>query len=525
MTWLALIMAVAAAGFGLARWLRLPVIPLLLFAGMLLSILHAVPQEALTYNVVELGLSFLVFAAGMELTPARFARQRKAVLMVGLMQFAVVGLVGYGAACLLGFKGTSALYLGVAVSTSSTLVVVNHLKTRHQLFEPFGRLVIGVLLIQDLLMILLIVLLANLPGGALAVFKGLAGVSVVAGLALAGQRWVFPYLIIRLKPDEETLLLMVLALLFAMLGLAFHLGLPPVTGAFLAGFALAKFPVNGVVRGLLNSLSDFFQAVFFTALGAVVSTPEGPLVIRALLLACIVVVITPPLVTLIAEYAGFNSRAAVESGLLLAQTSEFALVLGLTGHEVLGQISSDVLSVIAIVTVLTMTLTPFLGTDRVTRRLLQWHPLRRRMSEEGALRDHVVMLGFGAGGMWVHKPLVQHGYEVLVVDDDPVVIEQLQKAHVHCLRGDGSDTKVLNRAGARQARFILAGMRRVGDAEKVIAHVGKVPVFARVFEQDEADRIDKLGGIPILNAEAAADTFMEWFDKTQQARQSAIRSD
>jgi hypothetical protein len=208
------------------------------------------------------------------------------------------------------------------------------------------------------------------------------------------------------------------------------------------------------------------------------------------------------------------SRPATESGLLLAQTSEFALVLGLTGYEMLGQIDPEVFSLIALVAVMTMTLTPFVATDRFTTFLLHLHPLRRRMKADTEISGHMLVLGFGAGGMWVIKPLQQAGHKLLVVDDDPVVIEQLKRMKIPCLRGDGADEKVLDMAGAGRARMILASMRRVQDTERVLRHVKGVPVVARVFERFEADAVRRLGGTPILNSLAAADTFIEWFDKT-----------
>jgi hypothetical protein len=249
-------------------------------------------------------------------------------------------------------------------------------------------------------------------------------------------------------------------------------------------------------------------------MGSLVVISDLAMVWQAALLAVAILLITPPLVAIVAEWQGMLSRPATESGLLLAQTSEFALVLGLTGCEMLGQIRPEIFSLIALVAVMTMTLTPFVATDRFTTFVLHLHPLRRRMKADHQISGHVLVLGFGAGGMWVVKPLQQAGHEVLVVDDDPGVIEQLKRMKIACLRGDGADEKVLDMAGAGRARMILASMRRVEDTERVLRHVRGVPVLARVFEAVEADAVRHLGGTPILNSLAAADTFTEWFDKT-----------
>ena len=103
------------------------------------------------------------------------------------------------------------------------------------------------------------------------------------------------------------------------------------------------------------------------------------------------------------------------------------------------------------------------------------------------------------------------------VDDDPAVIDQLQNAGIPCLPGDGSDEKTLRRAGAREAKLIIASMRRVEDAAKVLRHAPGVPVVTRVFEATDAARIEQLGGTTILNSHAAAETFLDWFEKSGRA--------
>jgi Kef-type K+ transport system membrane component KefB len=513
---LAQLLLAATVAFGIYRWLRLPVIPLMLGTGILLSITGLAPAAPFSENILQLGLAFLMFVAGAELTPRKFSAQARVVRTVAGIQFAAIGILGYAIALLLGYPQMIALYIAFALCASSTLVVVRHLKQQQQLFEPFGRVVLGVLLLQDLAIIIVIIVLAKAPEGLVSLATGLGGFTLLAWIALLCQRRIMPRIMVELGLDEETLLLAALATLFAFAGLAHALGLPPVTGAFLAGFSLSAFPVNGVIRGLLSSLSDFFLAVFFVALGTLVVMPDGTLLLHALLFAAFVVVVTPVAVTIVAMRSGLTARSAIESGLLLAQTSEFSMVIAITGVA-LGHIPPALFSVIALVTVLTMTLTPFVATDRTTRYLLSLFPGRRSLGLgiDGAPSGHVLLLGFGAAGMWVVKPLLAAGHKLLVVDDDPAVVEQLERAGIPSMRGDGSDQETLARAGARNARLIIATMRRVEDAHAVILHVGKVPVVVRVFEFADAERIRQLGGIPILNSVAAADTFMDWFERDE----------
>jgi CPA2 family monovalent cation:H+ antiporter-2 len=360
-----------------------------------------------------------------------------------------------------------------------------------------------VLLLQDLLLILIIVMLAKMPDGPTAVAAGMGGTVALFALAILCQRWLMPLLVVRLKLDEETLLLSILATLFVFIALSFWMGIPIIAGAFLAGFALSAFPVNGLVRGVLGSL------------GLIVTVPDTVVLLEGLGLALLVLLVTPPLVTVAAEWIGLSSRSAIESGLLLAQTSELSLVLLLNGL-LLGHVTPEIFSILALVTVVTMSCTPFLATDAMTERLLHLHPLHRRPAAGFMKKDHVLLLGFGAGGMWVVKPLREAGHDVLVVDDDPVVIRELQQAGIPWIYGDGSDAKTLEQAGARDAKLVIAAMRRIEAAERVLKFLKGKPVIVRLFEEEHARRVQEMGGIPILNSMAAADTFMQWFTTTKQ---------
>ncbi len=523
MTELALLLFVAAVGHGISRATGIPPIPLLLGLGMTLSFTGLVPHgedwgphssgDDPAIFILELGLTFLVFASGIELNPQRFRRQRRVVVRVGLVQFLAMGAVGYAAARAFGFAQIEAVYLGFAVTASSTIVALRQLQVTQQSFEPHGRMVVGVLLLQDALTIAVLVALSHFGGGIASLASGYGAALVLAAAAWILQRRGARWIAERCDGDEEALLLAALTVLFLFLGAADFAGLPLVAGAFLAGYALSSFPVNGLVGGLLQSISDFFRALFFVALGSLVDIPGAEAVSTALVLAVLVLVLTPPLVTAVAEWTGLTSRAAIESGLLLAQTSEYSLVIGFVGLQ-LGHLDRDAFAVIAIMAVVTMTATPLLARESVARKLMALHPLRRRRRDRPAsdFANHALILGLGSSGQWVLRPLLAAEVPVLVVDDDPIVIAELDAKGVPCLRGDGADEDILAQAGVSRARFVVASMRRVSDAEKVLSLLGSsVPVFARVFEREDAERIRRLGGTPISNSAAAAEEFQKWF--------------
>jgi Kef-type K+ transport system membrane component KefB len=512
---IALLLAAAAVGFALARWLKLPAVPFLLVAGLALNVLGLMPPRELLEDTLQLGLAFLVFAAGIELSPRRVGSQRGAAVRVGIAQFVVLGGIGFAAILPFRLPIQEGIYLALALAASSTLLVVRLLQQRKQMFEPFGRLVLGVLLMQDMLVILLLPILTGLPDGIPEALRGLAGTATLLLGVVVWIAWLAPLLVIRMKLDEEGLLLVSLATLFIFIGGAVYLGLPMIAGAFLAGVSLSGFPVSGIVRGQLSSLSDFFLATFLTALGGLITIPEPADLAIALVMIAIVVLVTPPLVTVIAEAAGMSARAAIESGLLLAQTSEFSLVVALQGWST-GHIREESLTIVAIVTMVTMFLTPFIATNKMTWRLMAIHPIRRRMGLAQPRSGHVLLLGCGDTGLPILETLMTAGHDVLVVDDDPAVIEALRDGDVPCIRGDGSDFEVLRMAGAEQAGVIISTMRRPRDSLHLLTRVHDIPVLVRVFDDEDADRIEHHGGIPISYAAAATDDFLAWLDQATE---------
>jgi len=518
MTGVALLLLAAAVAFGLSRWSRLPAIPLLLLAGVGLrragdAFGLAVPEDLIRQNV-ELGIAMLVFAAGVNLSPRRMRDGLGPVAAVALIQFFALGSAGYGCARLLGYEPVVAAYVGCALSASSTLVAVRQLQERRQMFEPFGRLTLGVLLIQDALIILFMVALERTPEGWSSVAGGLGATVALGGLAFALHRWAIPWITTRGALDEEQRMLGSLALLFGMAGLASALDLPFVAGAFLAGFALAAFPANGLVRGMLDSLSAFFLALFFISVGALLVVPSAELLAHGLIFAAVLLAVTVILVAVVAEIAGYSTRASIETALLLSQTSEFSLVVALAGVGA-GAISGELFSMIALLTVGTMTLTPFVARENVAWRLMKLHP-RYKKGERAALElgGHAVVLGYGRAGPGTLKFLRERAVPVAVVDDDAAVIRGLIRQGVPCIQGDASDERTLRQANAREARIVLCSIRRTRDAQKVLDHMAgsDVPVIVRTFESDDAAMVEAAGGTPLRTAEISAELFVDWLD-------------
>ncbi|MFP4352005.1 MAG: cation:proton antiporter [Puniceicoccaceae bacterium] len=520
MNGLAALLFVAAVAFGLARWTRIPEIPLLVAAGFALRLAAdasglELPTGTL-FSAVELGLAMLVFSAGIDLSPRRLRGRTGPILSVGLWQFSILGLVGVGLALALGYAPRTALYLGCALSASSTLVVVRILQRRQLMFEPFGRLVLGVLLLQDVLIVVLLVVLENLDAGAADLLLACGRAALLGAFALALHRFVVPFAARRLHLDDEERLLFALGILFLFIYLAVWLGLPFVVGGFLAGFALSAFPMNGLIRGMLGSLSSFFLALFFIGIGFFCILPPPLLWLHALLFALVLVLVTVVLVSWLAERHGLSARDALEAGVLLSQTSEFSLLVLLAGVGA-GLIGEEVFSMFVLLTVATMALTPFLARERVVRRLMKLHPRARRGTGEPLdVSGHAVLIGYDQTGPTMERLLRQAGVPVVVVDEDPAVIRRLAEEGVRFVEGNAASPEVLGRANLRGARLVLAGLTRRRGLRELLeqTRLTDTLVLIRAFEPEERLLAGRYEGVVVVDTvEATVRAFERWMEK------------
>ncbi len=518
MSGLTLLLIAAAIAFGLSKLLRLPPIPLLILSGIGLRLfaqqLNIEVSELMLGEMIEIGLTVLVFTTGADLSPRRMLGNTRGIIIVAVTQFVVLGLAGISTAIFLNYNLTTALYLGFALSASSTLVVVRHLQQRRQMFEPFGRLTLGVLLVQDILIILLMVALLSYPGGVLTVVSNLAGTISLGLIAFLIHLKFIPWFTQNLKLDDEELMLSSLGILFVFTGIAYLLKLPLLVGSFFAGFVLSAFPMNGLVRGMLGSLSSFFLALFFISIGAILTMPDRLLIGHSLIFTVVLIFVTVLLVTIVSEKVGYSTRTSIETGLLLSQTSEFSLLLAYTGIAS-GLITEDLFSMIACITVSTMTLTPFIAQEKVRWALMRLHPRYRKGERSCAnYKDHAVLLGYGRSGPKKLKFLRNHGLDVVVIDEDASVIRRLIAQNVPCVQGGISNINLLEQANCKQARVVICSMRQSHDAHIALNYLRNYPVKVVVstFEHSETEYVQKAGGYPVQTALASSQKFIKWFD-------------
>lgn len=512
MTAFALLLIGAALAYGVAGWLKIPSPPLLVAAGVVLNASGALGETEMVSFILMLGVTVLVFIAGTELSPSRFAKQGMAALKIGLAQFAALSALGFGVSYLFGLSLAGAAYVALAIAASSTFLVVRILKSRRQFYEPFGRLVLGVLLVQDVLVILALAAVMHWDDGQLAIESALLRSVALLAIAWMMSRTFVPWLLTSAVDESEARLIVVLAILFAFIGAVYTLDVPIVIGAFCAGFAISPFPVNAIIRGQLTSFSDFFVTLFFTALGAMLVVPSPPAMLFAVILIAGVVILTPLLVAWFAQRSDMTATSSVESGLLLSQTSELSLVVVLLGAGS-GHLPDEFLAAIALVTVITMLLTQLIATDRNVSRLLNLHPLTlRNQLDQYEIENHVVLFGAGRNTGELLVELLERDHDIIVVDHDPVVCSWAAKLGAHAVRADAAAPPVLRQVRAHHARVVITTLTRLSDNCRIVQELDGIPTLVRVYEAAEVEAIEEAGGIPIPYSEAATQDFLRWFD-------------
>ncbi len=516
MTTLTLALVAAALALALSARFRVASAPLAIGAGVALSALGAPIDSEMLLEGLLLAATFLVFAVGTQLERQAIARYRSAAIGIAALYLGVTAAIAMAVARLVDLDGITVVYLVLALASSSTLLVVDLLRHRRQSFDPFGRLTTGVAVTQDVVVIFAIGLFGPALLGATEL--GLAGLTIAGLLALtwALSRFVAPAALVRGTLSDEEELLIVLAVLFLFVGLAWGGGLPIVLGAYLAGVVFSRFPVGGVVRGHIASFSDFFTVLFFALLGAFVGIPKPQEFWAEAILIVTVLLLRPVLLLPILRRMQLTVKASMQSMTMLAQAGEVGLIVALVavGQEHVGE---DLVSTVAVVVMVTMALAPMLSSARMVSWLTHAYPQRWPAPTPGR-RGHVIVIGAGDGGRAVLAQLEPLAVDVIVIDDDPVALDALTSRGVTTLRGDGTDTSILHQAEAEHAAAIVSTMRDLHDNEQLLARVDGPSVLMRVFSTEDAARMRELGGVPVIESELATSRFLEWYEGAAQHR-------
>lgn len=535
------LIVVAATLFAfLARRIGMPSIVAYLLAGLALGpVTGLVRQSAALALISEIGIALLLFLVGLELSFHKIKDVGRVAVVAGIGQVVFTALGGYALCWLLGFGVMEAVFLAVGLTFSSTVVVVKLLDEKGELNSLYGRIAVGIFLVQDLVAIIILTFLAGLGGGAgggrevsmnlAAVAGGLArafgGMILLLAVALLAARYVLPKPFAWSARRPEVLLIWSLSWCFALVLAAHTLHLSLEIGAFLAGISLAQLPYNEDLHRRVHPLMNFCIAVFFVLLGVkmeiAAAAAEWPTVT---VLSLFVLLGNPAIFVWIIGRMGYGLRTTFYTSVTVAQISEFSFIVVALGVNS-GLVGESVMSLTALVGLATITVSAYMirfnrPLYECCRRLglLRWFVPRRTLSmpeEDNSresthnLNNHVIVVGMNSLGRRLATTLAEKNIPVVAVDTDP---HKLRGLPCRTELGNVAYKAVLDHLNLRQARLLVSTLRidATNDLLAYRCREAGVPCAIHVHDLREMENllaigtdylmISKVDGVKRLNA-------------------------
>jgi len=471
---IALILLLAALAGGVAHLFKQPLIVAYIFVGVAAgpSVFGIVSSAGEVELLAKVGIAILLFLVGLKLDINLIKSTGVVALLTGVGQVVFTSVIGYFIIIALGFDTLQAIYIAVALTFSSTIIIVKLLSDKRELDMLHGRIAVGFLIVQDLLVIVAMILIVaigqpsdeSITGQVVRTF--LSGFIFLAAVALIAK-FVLPRMLDWLTQNQELTLLFSVAWAVSLGAASYALGLSLEVGAFIAGVALASTPYRESIGARLVSLRDIMILFFFISLGAELNfTNAFSQLYPALVLSIFVLFGNPIIVMIIMGFMGYRSMVSFKAGLAVAQISEFSLILIALGYS-LNQVNEDVLSLVTMVGVITITISTYfiLYSDQIYRKIGKYLKIFEMKNPTKGLDDDVadnpydvIVVGGGRLGGDIVKGLRSLGAEILVVDYDPQALRKLRGEGVETLYGDVSEPEFAQALPINEAAHIICAV-------------------------------------------------------------------
>ena len=493
---LAGVVGLAGIAGGAAKLLRQPVILGYILAGIVLA---AVGKNLdMVAAMGQVGVTLLLFLVGLELPLAELKKTGRTSVITGLAQIVITSTVGYFLARILGFGAVPAVYLGVALTFGSTVMVVKLLSEKRDLQSLYGKIATGYLLVQDFVAIGILTVLSGLAGGGEVNWLSL-GMVIVKGAVMVGVAiWLsdrmLPKILDWLGRSTEVLFVVSVGwcLVVAAAVSSKWVGFGPEIGGFLAGLALANAAQNLQIVSRVRPLRDFFLTLFFVGLGANIGLVGLKGVwLPAVILAAFVLIGNPLIVMIILGLQGYSRRVAFLASTAVAQVSEFSLIVVAMAMRV-GHVDKNVLGLVGLVAMITMTGSTYLimHAEKIYKLVGKWLVIfefrgkRNQETEKRNLTGHVILFGHNRTGRVVRPALEKLGREVVIVDFDPKVVEEIGGVY-----GDIADYELYEELNLDRAIMALSTVSDVEDNLQLLSALKKKGPISIILAADAADAI------------------------------------
>ncbi len=472
------------------RFFKQPEILAYILTGILIGPLgiFKATDQATIQAMSQVGITLLLFMVGLEIRISDLLTLGKTVLFAAISQIVLTFFVSFIVIETLGYSALPVLYLGLALTFSSTVIIVKILSDKRDMHSLYAKISLVILLAQDLLAILTLMFLSGLnqqTGGFQSFFQfGLVGLKAAALFAIVIYLSinVFPKIVELVAKSQETLFLVSLAWVF---GLAAFVSSPVIgfsieIGGFLAGLSLANSIANYQIIAKAKILRDFFIVIFFVFLGMQMSFANLPsILLPAIVLSFFVLAVKPLIVMATLGLMGYRKRTSFLTGISQSQISEFSLILIFLGYK-LGHVSQTEVSTITLVGIITFSISAYLISNGnkiylTFNKRLSFMEVKTNKKDEMVvsdgfenLKNHVVVIGGDQMGESIVDALEDLKTEVVVIDFDPAIVKKLEKKKVHRLFGDISDLDIQERAQLDSAKLVISTVPDLEDNQLLL---------------------------------------------------------
>lgn len=466
---LSLLVVTAVLIIGIIRLLKQPLIIGYIITGILASpsIFNFAKSTDVLTTFSEIGVVLLLFMVGLHLNPKIIKDVGKVSLITGLGQVIFTSIIGFFLARWLGFDLITALYLAIALTFSSTIIITKLLSDKGSLQKLHGKIAIGFLIVQDIIAILVLIVISSLSSGNnitnLVTQALLVGSSTIIGLFIFSY-YALPPITKRIAKNQEFLLLFSLGWAFAISTLFAVLNFSIEIGALLAGITLSLSPYRFEITSKLKPLRDFFIFMFFIWLGSQMTFENIPANIPAIAaFSTFILLGNPFIVIVLMSLLKYKKQTNFLAGLTVAQISEFSLIIVALGVKI-GHISSEILSLVTMVGLITIAgSTYFIMYSHKIYPYVSPHlaKLEREDTndEEEEIKSkkyEVILFGAHRTGSDIIEAFKNKKSSLLIVDFDPEIIEALSKRGYNTVYGDMSDIELLNDIDICDAKLLIS---------------------------------------------------------------------
>lgn len=465
------------------------------------------PERAAPF--AELGVMFLLFLIGLELSVERLKALRRFVFGLGSFQFGVTALAIFAICLMLGIGLPSAIALGLCLAMSSTALVMQLMEDRGSVGAPVGQIALSVLLFQDLMVAPVLFIIGLMAAGGdiwseatLAVAYAAAAIILILG---AGRYVVAPVLRFAAHTGSRELIMAITLLILIGLAVATaRVGLSAALGAFLAGLIMSKTEFRHQIAIDLVPFKGLLLGLFFIGVGMSVDLPAVWQHVPWLAAAFVALLVLKAVILWIGvRLSGAGVPLASEIALLLPQAGEFGLVAVTVASGTI--LSRELAQGTTALIVLTMIATPLLahGAHRVGRHLQTRHDRGTLpMPDARQYSDHVVIGGFGRVGQAVATVLSELNIPFVALDSNARLVTANSLQGCTVFFGDASRRELLDSAGAAQARAFVVTVDDAKAAQRMVGAIRQMaadaPILARAADQDRASELLRSGAVHVV---------------------------